>query len=67
MRLLTRVYGMMLYNVLRCVDFALTLVGTQHNPRIDSDPMLVIVCVAFLRQIVKILLKYLIINFAFCK
>ena len=44
---------MMLHNVLHCVATASTLVETQCNARIDSDPILVFLYVAFLRQIVK--------------
>ena len=38
-----------------CIAFVMTLVGMQHNARIDSDPILAYLCVAFLRQIVKLL------------
>ena len=66
--LLRPVHNTTLYNALHCVAFALTLVGTQHNARIDLNPILAFLCIAFLCQIVKKSLKYLIIqNFAFHK
>jgi hypothetical protein len=42
-----------LHNALRCIDFASILVETQRNASIDSDPILVFLCIAFLHQIVK--------------
>ena len=47
------VHNMTLNNVLHCVVFASMLIETQHDARIDSDPILVFSCVAFLRQVVK--------------
>ena len=38
---------------MRCVVFALTLVETQHDARIDSDPIFAFPYVAFLRQVIK--------------
>ena len=52
-RLLRSVHNMMLYHTLRCVAFVLTLVATQRNARIDSDPILVFLCVVSLRLITK--------------
>ena len=52
----------MLNNALRCIVFASTLVETQHDARIDSDPMLVFPCVAILRLVVKKPLTFLVIN-----
>ena len=40
-------------NALHCVAFALMLVETQYNARIDSDPILALPCVAFLRLVIK--------------
>ena len=40
-------------NVLRCITTASMLVEMQCNARIDSDPILSFLCVAFLYQIVK--------------
>ena len=54
-----------LHNALRCVAFALTLVGVQHNVRMDSDPILAFLCVVFLSWIVKKLLIIINIYFAF--
>ena len=34
------VHNTTLHNVLRSIAFGLTLVGTQRNARIDSDPIL---------------------------
>ena len=51
---------MTLYHMLRCVAFVLTLVATQHNARIDLDPILAFLCFASLRLITKKSLKYLI-------
>ena len=45
---------------MRCVVFSLTLVEKQHDARIDSDPMLAFPCVAFLRQVVKKSLTFLV-------
>ena len=49
-------------NALGCIVFALMLVETQHNARIDSDPILAFPCVTFLRLVVKNPLTYLAIN-----
>ena len=46
----------------RCVVFAATLVETQHDARIDSDPVLAFLCVAFLRLVVKKSPAFLVIN-----
>ena len=40
------VHNMMLNNALHCAVFASTLVETQHNARIDSNPILAFPCVA---------------------
>ena len=43
------VHNTMLHNVLHCiVTFALILVAMQCNSKIDSDPILTFLCVAFL-------------------
>ena len=47
---------------MRCVVFALTLVETQHDARIDSDPIFAFPCVAFLRLVVKKPPTFLVIN-----
>ena len=47
------VHNTTLSNVLRCVVFASTLVETQHDTRIDSDPILAFPCIAFLHLVVK--------------
>ena len=59
---LRSVHNTTLNNALRCVVFASTLVETQHDARIDSDPILAFSCVAFLRQVVKKPLTFLVIN-----
>ena len=46
--------------ILHYVAFALTLVATQCNARIDSDPILAFLCGASLRLIAKKSLKFLI-------
>ena len=56
------VHNTTLNNVLRCVIFASTLVETQHNARIDSDPILAFLCVAFLCLVVKKSPTFLVIN-----
>ena len=48
--------------MLRRVAFALTLVATQRNARIDSDPILAFLCIASLHLITKKSLKILIRN-----
>ena len=48
---------MTLLHMLSCVTFALTLIATQCNARIDSDPILVFLCVASLRLIAKKIAK----------
>ena len=53
------VHNTTLNNALRCVIFVSTLVETQHDARIDSDPILAFPCVAFLRQVVKKPLTFL--------
>ena len=50
---LRSVHNMTLHHMLRCVAFALTLVTTQRNARIDSDPILAVLCVASLLLIAK--------------
>ena len=50
---------MVLHNALCCVTTMLTLMEMQRNARIDSDPILAFLCIAFLRQIVNKLLKYI--------
>ena len=40
-------------NALHCVAFTSTLVETQYDARIDSDPILVLPCVVFLHLVVK--------------
>ena len=52
----------MLNNALRYVVFASTLVETQHDARIDSDPILAFPCVVFLRLVVKKSPAFLVIN-----
>ena len=47
------VHNTTLNNALRCVVFASTLVETQHDARIDLDPILAFPCVAFLRLVVE--------------
>ena len=42
---------MTLHHMLRCVAFTLTLVATQHNARIDLDPILAFLCVVSLHLI----------------
>ena len=54
--------NMTLNNVLCCVVFVSTLVETQHDARIDSDPILTFPCVAFLRLVVKNPPTFLVIN-----
>ena len=56
------VHNTTLNNALRCVVFASTLVETQHDARIDSDPILASPCVAFLRLVVKKSPTFLVIN-----
>ena len=53
----------MLHYALRCVALALTLVATQRDTRIDSESILSFLCVASLRLITKISLKFLIRTF----
>ena len=48
----------MLYHMLRCIAFALTLVAIQRNTRIDSDPVLAFLYVVSLHLIAKKSLKY---------
>ena len=38
---------------LRCVAFALTLVATQSNARIDPDSILAFLCIALLHLVMK--------------
>ena len=45
------VHNTTLNNALRCVAFASTLVGTQRDARIDSDPIFAFLCVGSLRLI----------------
>ena len=47
------VHNTTLNNALRCVVFVSTLVETQHDARIDSDPILASSCIAFLRLVIK--------------
>ena len=47
------VHNATLNNALRCVIFTSTLVETQHDARIDSDPILAFPYIAFLRLVVK--------------
>ena len=54
--------NMTLNNVLHYVVFVSTLVETQHDARIDSDPILAFPCVAFLRLVVKNPPTFLVIN-----
>ena len=53
---------MTLNNALRCVIFASMLAETQHDTRIDSDPILAFLCIAFLHQVVKKPPTFLVIN-----
>ena len=53
---------MTLINALRYIVFASTLVETQNEARIDSDPIFAFPCVAFLRLVVKNPLTFLVIN-----
>ena len=50
---------------MRYVAFASTLVETHHDARIDSNPILAFLCVAFLRLIVENSLEKLLEIFAF--
>ena len=52
-------------NALRCVAFALMLVETQYDARIDSGPILALPYVAFLRLVVKKSPTFLVIICAF--
>ena len=54
--------NMTLHHMLRCVAITLTLVATQRNARINSDPILAFLCFASLRLIAKKALKVLIRN-----
>ena len=45
------------------ITFMLTLVETQRDARIDSDPILVFLCVAFLRQVSAKIFNYKILCF----
>ena len=57
------VHNTTLNNALHCVGFASTLVETQYDARIDSDPILAFPCVAFLHQVIKKpLIFFLVIN-----
>ena len=56
------VHNTTLNYALRWVVFTATLVETQHNARIDSDPILAFPCVAFLRLVVKEPPTFLVIN-----
>ena len=47
------VHNTTLNNGLRCIVFTSTLVETQHDTRIDSDPILGFPCTACLRLVVK--------------
>ena len=47
------VHNMTLNNALRCVIFMSTLVEMQHDARIDSDPILAFLYVAFLCLVIK--------------
>ena len=49
--------------MLRCVAFASTLVEMHHDTRIDSDPILAFLCIAFLRLIVEKSLENVVRNF----
>ena len=54
-------------HLLCCVVFALRLVETQHDARIDSDPILAFTCVAFLCLVVKNPQIFLVINLCFSR
>ena len=56
------VHNTTLNNALRCVAFASTLVGTQRDAKIYSDPTYL--CVGSLRLIAKKSLKILFLRFA---
>ena len=56
------VHNTTLNNALRCVVFTSTLVETQHDARIDSDPILGFPCTACLRPVVKNPRIFLVIN-----
>ena len=51
--ILRSVHNTTLNNMLCCIVFASTLVETQHDARIDLNPILVFPCVAFLCLVVK--------------
>ena len=51
--MLRPVHNMTLNNALHCIAFASTLVEMHHDVRIDSDPILAFLCVAFLCLIVE--------------
>ena len=53
----------MLNNALHCIAFTSTLVETQRDARIDSDPILAFPCAAFLHLIIKKSPIFLVINF----
>ena len=52
---------------MHCVAFASMLVEMHHDARIDLDPILVFLCVAFLRLSVEKLLEKILEIFAFHK
>ena len=47
------VHNTMLNNALHYIVFALTLVETQHDARVDLDPILAFPCIAFLCLVIK--------------
>ena len=53
---------MTLNNALRCVVFESMLVETQHDTRIDLDPILAFPCIAFLCLVIKNPLTFSAIN-----
>ena len=57
------VHNTTLYNTLCGLAFTSTLVETQRNARIGSDPILAFHCAAFLHLIIKKSPIFLVINF----
>ena len=53
MRTIRPVHNTILNNALRCVVFTSTLIETQHDARIDSNPILAFPCIAFLHLVIK--------------
>ena len=60
--MLRLVHNTTLNDALRCFVYAWTLVEMQHNARIDSDPILVFPCIAFLCLVIKKPLTFFVLN-----